>query len=274
MLTIDFDRFRVRPGMTALDIGCGRGRHSLEFFRRGCRTLAMDLQPADLRYSLFLLTNMKRGCTVDNIAVDNTAADHAAVEPPATEMEGGPAAPFAVLRADALRLPFQGGRFDRVVCSEVLEHVDEPRRAVAEIARVLRPGGMMAASVPTSVTEWANRFASDDYFNTPGGHVRIFTARRLFGLLADGGLDVVDIHFEHAFHSLYWWTRGVFGLHDESHVVIRHFRKVLTHVMFSRLLTRIERGCNTIFPKSMVIYARKRPGNGGMTPQDSDGGTA
>lgn len=266
MLTIDFDRFRIRPGMTALDIGCGRGRHSLEFFRRGCRTLAMDLQPADLRYSLFLLSDMERGT-----AGDDPATDHAADETPAGDNPA--AATFVVLRADALRLPFPVGRFDRVVCSEVLEHVDEPQRAIAEIARVLRPGGMMAASVPTAITEWANRFASDDYFNTPGGHVRIFTARRLFALLADGGLDVVDIHFEHAFHSLYWWTRGVFGLHNESHGVIRNFRKVLTHVMFSGLLTRIERGCNAFFPKSMVVYARKPPG-GGMPPQDSDEKTA
>ncbi|MBI3994304.1 MAG: methyltransferase domain-containing protein [Candidatus Lambdaproteobacteria bacterium] len=250
MLTIDFERFRVAPWMTALDIGCGRGRHSLEYLRRGCRTVAMDLAPDDLRYSRYLLASMVRdaraGAAADAPA-PGASLDRSASAPPA----------FLVLRADALRLPFGTERFDRVICSEVLEHVPDPRRAIAELGRVLRPGGLMAASVPTPFTEWAFRFASDDYFNTPGGHVRIFTARRLFDLLESEGLRVVDLHFEHAFHSLYWWVRGVCGLHDEAHPAIRHFRMVLTHVMFSRPLSRVEGWCNHVFPKSMVFYARK-----------------
>lgn len=239
MLTVDFSRLRVAPGMTALDIGCGRGRHSLEFLRRGCSAVAMDLNLADLRYSAYVLAGTVRD-----------AAQAPQAEPPG---------PYVVLRGNALRLPFGDGRFERVICSEVLEHVDDPARAAGEIARVLRPGGLMAASVPTPFTEWAFRFASDDYFNTPGGHVRIFTARRLFRLLREADLEVVDLHFEHAFHSLYWWLRGVLGLHDEGHPAIRHFRKVLTHVMFSPWLSRVEQWCNHVFPKSMVVYARRRP---------------
>lgn len=238
MLTVDFDRLRVAPGMTALDIGCGRGRHSLEFLRRGCKAVAMDLNPDDLRYSRYLLASTVRD---------------AAQAPPAE-----PLGPYVVLRGNALRLPFADARFERVICSEVLEHVDDPALAARELARVLRPGGIMAASVPTPFTEWAFWFASDDYFNTPGGHVRIFTARRLFRLLQDADLEVVDVHFEHAFHSVYWWVRGVFGLHNEGHAAIRHFRKVLTHIMFSRWLSRVEQWCNHVFPKSMVVYARRR----------------
>ena len=234
MLTVDFGRLRVEPGMTALDIGCGRGRHSLEFLRRGCRAVAMDLDLHDLRYSAYVLSSMAR-------------------DAPAASLP-----PHVVLRGNALCLPFGDGGFERVVCSEVLEHVDDPARAAAEIARVMRPGGLMAASVPTPFTEWAFWFASDDYFNTPGGHVRIFTARRLFRLLREAGLEVVDLHFEHAFHSPYWWVRGVFGLHQEGHPAIRHFRKVLTHIMFSPWLSRVERWCNHVFPKSMVVYAQRR----------------
>ncbi len=244
MLTVDFERFRIAPGMMALDIGCGQGRHSLEFLRRGCRTVSMDLALADLRYSKYLLASLAR---------DDGA------RPAAPPLPGGAARvrDFMVLRADALRLPFGAEAFDRVICSEVLEHVADPRQAVAELWRVLRPGGLMAASVPTPFTEWAFRFASDDYFNSPGGHVRIFTARRLFALLQRQGLQVIDLHFEHAFHSVYWWVRGVCGLHDEAHPAIRMFRKALTHVMFSPPLTRAERWCNHVLPKSMVFYARK-----------------
>src|SRR5204862_7644270 len=51
-------------------------------------------------------------------------------------------------QGDAGALPFAAGAFDRVYCSEVLEHVVDPPAAVAEIARVLAPGGVAVLSVP------------------------------------------------------------------------------------------------------------------------------
>jgi hypothetical protein len=50
----------------------------------------------------------------------------------------------------------------------------------------------------------------------------------------------------------------VFGLHDEGHFAIRHFRRVLTHALFSPALTRAERTLNWVLPKSMVVYALRR----------------
>jgi len=169
-----------------------------------------------------------------------------------------PPSAFGVLRADAERLPFADASFDRVLCSEVLEHVPAPERAAAELARVLKPAGLLAVSVPTPATEWLFRFGSDDYFNSPGGHVRIFTFPRLRRLLAGQGLEVVDLHFEHALHSFYWWVRCVFGLHAEGHFAIRHFKKVLTHALFSPQLQQAEHALNWVLPKSMVVYARRR----------------
>jgi SAM-dependent methyltransferase len=245
MLTVDCDRLALRPGMTVLDAGCGQGRHSVELLRRGCRILALDLERADLRYTRYLLADQSR------------------------RRAGAP--PHAVLVGDAGRLPFADAAFDRVLCSEVLEHVPAPVRAAGELARVLKPDGLLAVSVPTPVTEWLYRCSSDDYFNSPGGHVRIFTVGRLRALLAAQGLEVVDLHFEHALHSLYWWARCVFGLHAEGHPVIRHGRKVLTHVLFSPALQRAERWGNWLLPKSMVVYARPRrasapPGHGTVDP--------
>ena len=255
MLTVDFERLALRPGMTVLDAGCGQGRHSLEVLRRGCSALALDLNPEDLRYTRYLLASL--------------APAGEAPETPHLQMEGqgeirsppGPQAPApppcAVLRGNAQHLPFADASFDRVLCSEVLEHVARPARAAAELFRVLKPGGLVAVSVPTPATEWLYRFSSDDYFNTPGGHVRIFTPGSLRALLAGQGLEMVDLHFEHAFHSIYWWVRCVFGLHHERHPAIGHFKKVLTHVMFSPGLQRAERWANWVIPKSMVIYARR-----------------
>ncbi len=243
MLTIDCERLALRPGMRVLDAGCGQGRHSLELLRRGCRPCALDLNPADLRYTRYLLVDLAR---------QQHAAD------PARDPAAYPHLPFVVLRGDAQRLPFPACSFDRVLCSEVLEHVPSPEQAAAELARVLRPDGLLAVSVPTPTSEWVMRYSSDDYFNSPGGHVRIFTFPRLRRLLAAQGLEVVDLHFEHTFHSVYWWVRCVFGLHAEGHPAIRHFKKVLTHALFSPPLRRAEHWLNWVWPKSMVVYAVRR----------------
>ena len=45
-------------------------------------------------------------------------------------------------------LPFERARFDCCLCSEVLEHIDDDRTAVVELARVLKPGGWLLVSVP------------------------------------------------------------------------------------------------------------------------------
>ncbi|MCZ6474269.1 MAG: class I SAM-dependent methyltransferase [SAR324 cluster bacterium] len=246
MLTVDFERLRLQAGMTALDAGCGQGRHSLELLRRGCPAVAMDLNPADLAHTRYVVAALVRELR------------EAGGAPP---LDAGRKLGFLAMRGDTLNLPFASGRFDRVICSEVLEHVADPARAARELARVLKPGGVIAVSVPTPITEWVYRYSSDDYFRTPGGHVRIFAPRDLAALLADQGLRVIDVNFEHAFHSIYWWARCVFGLHNEAHPVIRHCKKILTYTMFSPRLARAERFFNHIVPKSMVLYASKDAAN-------------
>ena len=42
MLTVDYDRLDLRPGMTVLDLGCGEGRHAFEAYRRGADVIAVD----------------------------------------------------------------------------------------------------------------------------------------------------------------------------------------------------------------------------------------
>jgi 2-polyprenyl-3-methyl-5-hydroxy-6-metoxy-1,4-benzoquinol methylase len=58
----------------------------------------------------------------------------------------GAQAEFAV--ADLLELPFEDGRFDAAVCFEAIEHVADPGRALDELRRVLKPGGLLLISTP------------------------------------------------------------------------------------------------------------------------------
>jgi 2-polyprenyl-3-methyl-5-hydroxy-6-metoxy-1,4-benzoquinol methylase len=59
-----------------------------------------------------------------------------------------------------LDLPFADTSFDVVLCTEVIEHTTEPRRAIAELCRVLRPKGVLALTVPNRAWHWAVRAAN------------------------------------------------------------------------------------------------------------------
>lgn len=53
-----------------------------------------------------------------------------------------------LVKGDAESLPYEDASFDRVYCSEVLEHVIDPKAVIREMRRVLKPGGVVVVSVP------------------------------------------------------------------------------------------------------------------------------
>jgi ubiquinone/menaquinone biosynthesis C-methylase UbiE len=65
-----------------------------------------------------------------------------------------------VVQGDIEAMPFDDLQFGAVLCTEVLEHVPEPEKALQEIRRVLRPGGVLIGSVPARSMIWRLRFLS------------------------------------------------------------------------------------------------------------------
>ena len=112
MITIDYDTFDVRPGMSFLDVGAGQGRHSYAALRRGADVTAFDMNESDLADVKSMFGAM--------------------------ELEGDvPAGASAVVQhGDARSMPFASESFDRVLASEILEHIHEDEAAFAEIVRV------------------------------------------------------------------------------------------------------------------------------------------
>ena len=236
MLTVDFARLGLRPAERVLDIGCGAGRHAFECLRRGAIVVALD---------------------ADGVEVKGVAGLMAAMGG-AGEVPGGGAG--LAVRGDALGLPFPNGAFDKVICAEVLEHLPDDVAAMAELARVLRPDGILAISVPRYGPEIVNWALSDRYHSVPGGHLRIYRRRELLARLGAAGLEPVASHHAHALHSPYWWLRCLVGPENDRQVAVRLYHRLLVWDITAHTpVTRIpERILNPVLGKSLVVYLKHR----------------
>ena len=118
---------------------------------------------------------------------------------------------LTVLRAGVDRpgLPIADGAADVVIMSELVEHLVDPDWAIAEVRRVLRPGGSLLLSTP-NLAAWYNRgllvlgfqpvfseVSLRGVYGRPGrvvaGHLRLFTRRALAEFLAASGFRSVRI---------------------------------------------------------------------------------
>jgi SAM-dependent methyltransferase len=235
VLTVDYDRLGVRPGDTLLDLGCGYGRHAFEAARRGAAPVALDAgseEVAGVRGTF--------GAMVD-----------------AGELDA--AARAGAVQGDALHLPFPGGSFDRVIASEVLEHIPDDIVAMTELARVLRPGGTMAVTVPRCGPEVVNWILSDEYHDVPGGHVRIYRRSTLRARLSSTGLVLMGSHHAHGLHSPYWWLRCLVGPANDANPAVAAYHRVLVwDIVKAPRATRVaDRVLSPLIGKSLVVYLRK-----------------
>jgi SAM-dependent methyltransferase len=239
VLTVDFGRFPVRAGDRVLDMGCGGGRHAFEVYRRGARVVAFDLDPGEL------------GPVTDMFGAMRAAGE--------TGLGAGTA-----VSGDATSMPFGDGEFDRVIAAEVLEHVLDDQRAMNELARVLRPGGLAAITVPSWLPERICWGLSQEYHQVPGGHVRIYTRVELEAKLARAGLRVGWHHHAHGLHAPYWWLKCAVGVSNDKHPLVSAYHRLLVwDIMRGPPLTRVaERTLNPVVGKSLVVYAIK-PGADG-----------
>lgn len=148
---------RIGTGRTVLDVGCRDG------------TVAQA----------YLEGNRVSGVDVDRQALERAAARG-----------------LETTWADVTEpLPFDDGSFDAAVAGELLEHLPAPDRLVAEVARVLRPGGTFVGSVPNAYRlKNRLRVLAGRTFDTDPTHLRQFSPDSLRSLLAHR-FDDIEVHF-------------------------------------------------------------------------------
>jgi SAM-dependent methyltransferase len=232
------------PGGRArvVDVGCGDGRHVAEAARRGERAVGVDYDAAELA----------------------RARDRA----------GGLRVDFVV--GDAARLPFRDAAFDAAICTETLEHLPDDRAAIGELARVLREGAPLLGAVPSHFTERVYWRLSRGYRDAPGGHVRIYAPRVLFGRLAAAGLRLESMRYLHFVDSLFWLrycvTDAVRGRRARSpfeqavtiavareQAVPSWRQRVRAAFPRSRFIAAVDAAGAFVWPKSIAFVATKMP---------------
>jgi SAM-dependent methyltransferase len=232
---VDFDRFRIMPGERVLDMGCGAGRHAFELYRRGAHVVAFDRDEKELASVATMFGAM--------------------------ELEGEPPAGASArtVTGDALSLPFPDDSFDKIVAAEVLEHIPDDMTAMAELLRVLKPGGRLAVTVPSWLPERICWALSEDYHTAPGGHVRIYTRAELEAKLKAIGFEVGGHHHAHGLHAPYWWIKCAVGVNNDAHPAAKAYHQLLVWDIMKRpLATRLaDRVLNPMIGKSVVVYFTK-----------------
>jgi hypothetical protein len=136
-----------------------------------------------------------------------------------------------------------------------------------ELARVLRPGGTMAVTVPRCGPEAINWALSDEYHDNPGGHVRIYRRSTLERRLTSAGLRPTGFHHAHGLHSPYWWLRCVVGPSNDTNPAVEAYHKVLVwDIVKAPFVTRAaDRVLSPLIGKSLVLYLTKPlPGVAGV----------
>jgi SAM-dependent methyltransferase len=135
-----------RPGSRVLNVGAGAGSFTTLLAERGFDVTSTDVSPE----AIDVLRKRVAG---------------------------------KVVPADAHDLPVPDDAFDAAVLGEVLEHLDDDRAALREVARVLRPTGVVVASVPANPA-WFG--PSDEW----AGHLRRYTRGGLTAAFASAGFAV------------------------------------------------------------------------------------
>jgi 2-polyprenyl-3-methyl-5-hydroxy-6-metoxy-1,4-benzoquinol methylase len=219
--------FEIGPQDVVADIGCGTGMHARFCADQGARVILVEADEAKL----------------------NTARARWAADDPCFESHLHSTIPF----------PIADGRCTRIVCNEVLEHVEDPAAFLAELKRIGAPGARYLLCVPAPFSEHVlKNIAHPSYFEPPN-HIRIIESEDFQRMVTDAGLIVESESSYGAYWAIrcwLWWCDPQPSI-APRHPVLDHLAFAWNSLLDSASGPQIKRGMDRCLPKSQVIVARK-----------------
>ncbi len=223
-----FSGFRITAEDVFIDVGCGDGGSATFSARQGAEVILTDIDVAKL------------GEAEDRCRKAGARKVTAHV-------------------SDSVPLPIKAETGTRLLCSEVLEHVDNPERVLTELVRIGKPGALYLLTVPDPVCEEMQKhLAPPSYFTKPN-HVRIFSREAFGALVEKSGLVIEQRQYYGFFWSMWWllfWSADV-SLEHPHHPLLDHWAETWTALLDTKDGVRVKRVFDRLMPKSQVIVARK-----------------
>ncbi len=228
---INLGYLNLAQGARVLDLGCARGEQTILLAEHGFDVVGADNDPA-------LLDTFKAQAAARGV-------------------------PVTAWQLDAAQSISEEGTFDAVVCTEVLEHVPDYRRAMSGIVRALKPGGRACIAVPTARTELAFQRLHPRYVEN-STHINVLPRSLLLSELRRAGLVIEHTEPRNFEWTLFWL------LHCAARSRFDYTGRPLEHEWLTRLCVRVRRALqwlhvdrplmtlgDHVFPKGLYVYARR-----------------
>jgi SAM-dependent methyltransferase len=173
-------------------------------------------------------------------------------------MRGEPGAGTAI-QSDGNPLPLPDECATRVVCTEVLEHVDDPHSFLAELVRIGKHGALYLLSVPDPIGEEIQRHVGPEgYFKKPH-HVRVIQRQEFADMISAAGLLIEKRAYNGFFWAMWWslcWPLKV-DMRNPDHPVMNGWLSTWSELLKTPEGPTIKRLLDGVMPKSQIVIARK-----------------
>lgn len=227
-----FPNYRITASDTVVDVGCGDGAVCVFAAKQGAEVIGTDIDQA-----MVDLTSKRLR--------EETSSQH-----------------WRTHLSDSNPLPLPSGIASKVICQEVLEHVEDPAVVVSELVRIGRPGSLYLLAVPDPVCESINREIAPPFYWSKPYHLRIFEREAFERLIEEAGLTIVRRASYSFFWSMWWillWSgpcaKGECGRGLSP--VLRYWNKTWDALLAAPGGLRIKKALDEFMPKSQYIVARK-----------------
>jgi SAM-dependent methyltransferase len=221
--------FHISPDDIVIDVGCGDGGALRFCAEKGAYVILADLDAERVSQAASWIAEKAEGRVEKHIT-------------------------------DANPLPLADESVTRVICMEMLEHVDDPAVVMAELVRIGRPGARYLITVPDTVQEkMQQHLAPASYFEKPN-HIRIFERADFEKLVRGAGLTIERRSYYGFYWAMWWllfWECNIDFAGMPRHPVLDNWARTWAAVLATEGGIKVKHLFDRFMPKNQVIIASK-----------------